>query len=49
MTANLDKKMLSGFSHEVKSYLPAIKEGIENLRKDPGQHGVLDDALRSQK
>ena len=46
MSADLNKKMLSGFSHEIRSYLPFIQEGIEKFKDDATQHGVLDDALR---
>jgi purine-binding chemotaxis protein CheW len=46
MSANLDKKMLSGFSREVKSYLPSIREGIEHFQKDSSQNEVLEDTLR---
>lgn len=46
MAANLDKKMLNGFSREVKSYLPSIREGIENLLSDSSQHDTLEETLR---
>jgi purine-binding chemotaxis protein CheW len=46
MSANLDKKMLDGFSREVKSYLPLILKGIENFQNDPSHHETLDDAIR---
>lgn len=43
---NLNKKMLIGFSHEVRSYLPSIREGIEGYRHNAGQSNTLEEALR---
>jgi purine-binding chemotaxis protein CheW len=41
-----NKKMLIGFSHEVRSYLPSIREDIEGYRHDAGQSNTLEEALR---
>jgi purine-binding chemotaxis protein CheW len=43
---NLNKKMLIGFSHEVRSYLPSIREDIEGYRHNTGQSNALAEALR---
>ena len=43
---NLNKKMLIGFSHEVRSYLPSIREDIEGYRHNAGQSNTLEAALR---
>lgn len=46
MALNLDKKMLAGFSREVQSYLPEIREGIEKFRKNTARPDTLTEALR---
>lgn len=43
---NLNKKMLIGFSHEVRSYLPSIRKDIEGYRHNAGQSNTLEEALR---
>jgi purine-binding chemotaxis protein CheW len=46
MALNLDKKMLTGFSREVQSYLPEIRQGIANFRRNTMQPGGLAGALQ---
>jgi chemotaxis signal transduction protein/HPt (histidine-containing phosphotransfer) domain-containing protein len=46
MPINLDKKMLHGFSQEVKSYLPSIREGIAAFDGNPNSGDSLSEALR---
>lgn len=43
---NLNKKMLIGFSREVRSYLPSIREDIDGYRHNAGQSNALEEALR---
>ncbi|MDH3600816.1 MAG: chemotaxis protein CheW [Candidatus Tectomicrobia bacterium] len=46
MVTNLNKKMLTGFSHEVRSYLPSIRKDIEGYRHNASQSNGLEEALR---
>jgi chemosensory pili system protein ChpA (sensor histidine kinase/response regulator) len=46
MTRAIDKAILFGFIKEVKSYLPAITEGIKSLHKNPHQPEVMEETHR---
>jgi purine-binding chemotaxis protein CheW len=46
MALNLDKKMLTGFSQEVQSYLPEIRAGIANFGRNPTRPQALTEVLR---
>jgi purine-binding chemotaxis protein CheW len=46
MARNLDQKMLTGLSKEVRSYLPMIREGIESFQHDVTQREAMAEALR---
>jgi len=46
MTTSLDKKMLTGFTREVHSYLPPIRKSIENLQTAAPPGEGLEEALR---
>jgi chemosensory pili system protein ChpA (sensor histidine kinase/response regulator) len=46
MPRSIDKAILVGFVEEVKSYLPAITEGIQSLQKDPHQLEVMEETHR---
>jgi purine-binding chemotaxis protein CheW len=46
MARNLDQKMLTGLSKEVRSYLPMIREGIESFQHDVTQREAMVEALR---
>ena len=43
---NLNKKILNGFSLEVRSYLPSIREDIEGYSHNASQSNGLEDTLR---
>ena len=44
MTRSIDQAILIGFVDEVRSYLPAITEGIGSLCENPGQPEVMEEA-----
>ncbi|TEU15036.1 MAG: response regulator [Anaerolineales bacterium] len=46
MTRSIDKAILVGFVEEVRSYLPAITEGIKSLHKNPHQPEVMKETHR---
>jgi len=46
MTRSIDKAILVGFVEEVRSYLPAITEGIKSLHKNPHQPEVMRETHR---
>lgn len=46
MPRSIDKAILVGFVEEVKSYLPAITEGIQSLHKDPHRLEVMEETHR---
>jgi chemosensory pili system protein ChpA (sensor histidine kinase/response regulator) len=46
MTRSIDKAILVGFIEEVRSYLPAITEGIKSLHKNPHQPKVMEETHR---
>jgi chemosensory pili system protein ChpA (sensor histidine kinase/response regulator) len=46
MTRSIDQAILIGFVDEVRSYLPAITEGIDSLCENPGQPQVMEEAHR---
>jgi len=46
MPRSIDKAILVGFVEEVRSYLPAIMEGIKSLHKNPHQPEVMEETHR---
>jgi len=46
MTRSIDQAILAGFVEEVRSYLPAITEGIDSLCENPDQNQVMEEAHR---
>ena len=46
MPRSIDKAILVGFVEEVRSYLPAITEGIKSLHKNPHQPEVMEETHR---
>ncbi|NIN64685.1 MAG: hypothetical protein GTO63_08280, partial [Anaerolineae bacterium] len=46
MPRSIDKAILVGFVEEVRSYLPAITEGIKSLHKNPHQPEVMKETHR---
>ena len=47
MAKRLDEKMLNGFAKELRSYMPGIRDGIENFRADTTQRNALKQAMKS--
>jgi chemosensory pili system protein ChpA (sensor histidine kinase/response regulator) len=46
MPANLDHKILTGFTQEAQSYLPKIREGLESFLHDTQQKAALEAACQ---